>query len=374
MKLHSEKNTYGVDHTRNSIEELSEFSTLEIDADTVNDVENLAQGVFSPLEGFMCRETLESVLNHMRLPNNVPWTIPILLPVKPGFHAKEGDSIVLTNDSVPTAIMQIEEKYSFPRGEIALKTFGTKEMNHPGVKQVLTGEDTFIGGKITLISQANSEFEKYAFYPRQTREIFKKKGWKNVVGFQTRNVPHLGHEHVQKAALTLVDGIFINPVIGKKKPGDFRDDVILESYEMLLKNYYSDTRATMGILKTRMRYAGPKEAIFHAIIRKNFGCTHFIVGRDHAGVGSYYGPFDAHEIFSEFPDLGITPLFFRSFFHCKKCGGVVNEKICPHDGDNIVNFSGTKLRAALTEGRNPKGMLREEVFKVIQKHKQPFIE
>ena len=356
------------------MDETRQMQTVDINSELLKEVENIAYGVLSPLEGFMCKNELESVLNSMRLESGAPWTIPIILPSNKDKEIRAGERVSLVFEGKPVAVMDVEEAYSYSSGEIASKTFGTSDSNHPGVKQVMEAGDYFLGGKITLIQSIPHEFESYAFSPLQTRELFKRKGWKKVVGFQTRNVPHLGHEYVQKAALTLVDGLFINPVIGKKKPGDFRDDVILESYDALLQNYYSQDRATMGILKTRMRYAGPKEAIFHALIRKNFGCTHFIVGRDHAGVGDYYGPFDAHKIFDEFPDLGITPLFFRSFFNCKKCGGVVNEKICPHTGDDINNFSGTALRAALNEGRNPQGMLRNEVFEIIQKYKQPFVE
>ena len=355
-------------------EKTGELISLPIKSELLNEAENISNGIFNPLAGFMGRSELESVLNEMRLENGSPWSIPILLPVNPKFPAKEGDNIALTCGGEAKATMEIEERYSFPKEEIVSKTFGTTDPNHPGVKQVLKDEGTFLAGKVNLISKTKSEFEKYSMTPAQTREVFKQKGWKTVVGFQTRNIPHLGHEYVQKAALTLVDGLFINPIIGEKKAGDFRDELIMDSYETLIKNYYSESRTTMGILKTRMRYAGPKEAIFHAIIRKNFGCTHFIVGRDHAGVGSYYKPFDAHEIFSEVPDLGITPLFFRSFFKCSKCGGVVNEKICPHSGEHISNFSGTALRAALNEGKNPEGMLRTEVFEVIKKYKQPFVE
>ncbi len=177
---------------------------------------------------------------------------------------------------------------------------------------------------------APTPFDRWKLSPRETRILFKAKGWRTVVGFQTRNTPHIGHEYVQKAALTFTDGIFINPVIGKKKKGDFKDEVILASYEELIRHYYLKERAVMAILQMEMRYAGPREAIHHAIIRKNFGCTHIIIGRDHAGVGKYYHPFAAQDIFEEFPDLGIVPLFFRSFYFCRKCGSVVNEKICPH--------------------------------------------
>ena len=193
--------------------------------------------------------------------------------------------------------------------------------------------------------------------------------------FQTRNPPHLGHEYVQKSALTFTDGLFVNPIIGKKKAGDFTDDVIIRTYEELIANYYLRDRAVMGILQAEMRYGGPKEAILHAIMRKNFGCTHFIVGRDHAGVGSFYGPFDAQEIFYDFPDLGITPLFFKSFFYCRKCGSIANEKICPHSGDDIINFSGSKIRGRLVDGLPPgEDMMRPEVSRIILDAGNPFVE
>jgi sulfate adenylyltransferase len=195
-----------------------------------------------------------------------------------------------------------------------------------------------------------------------------------VVGFQTRNVPHIGHEYVQKTALTFVDGVFINPVIGRKKPGDFRDDVILETYETLINEYYLRDRAVMAIWQYEMKYGGPREAIHHSIVRKNFGCTHFIVGRDHAGVGGFYEPFAAQDIFESFPDLEIVPVFFKSFSYCTKCGSVVNEKTCPHPPEDHVNFSGTKIRAILQEGKVPDPLLmRPEVAKIILKYDNPFV-
>jgi sulfate adenylyltransferase len=218
-------------------------------------------------------------------------------------------------------------------------------------------------------------FSEYTLSPKETRILFKEKGWKEVVAFQTRNPPHIGHEYVQKTALTFTDGLFINPIIGKKKAGDFRDEVILASYDALIKHYYLKERAVMSILRTSMKYAGPREAIHHAIMRKNFGCTHFIVGRDHAGVGNYYGPYDAHDIFSEFPDLGIIPVFFRSFSKCTKCGSIVNDKICPHDQKYHINFSGKKIRELLINGKiPPEDMMRKEVAQTILKYEKPFVE
>jgi sulfate adenylyltransferase len=248
-------------------------------------------------------------------------------------------------------------------------------VKHPGVSKINDMKDKVIGGKLTFLNQIGNPYPEHTRTPNETREYFKKMKWKSVVAFQTRNPPHLGHEYVQKTALSIVDGIFINPLIGKKKSGDFRDEVILESYKALVKNYYPQESATMSVLHTEMRYAGPKEAIHHAIMRKNFGCTHFIVGRDHAGVGDYYGPFDAHEIFKEFPDLGIEPIKFRSFFYCKKCGSIANDKVCPHIGEDIVNFSGRRIRELLSNGEPPPlDMMREEVANTILKYEKPFIE
>jgi sulfate adenylyltransferase len=235
--------------------------------------------------------------------------------------------------------------------------------------------DKFIGGNIILLENEKREFDEYNLTPRETRILFREKGWGEIVAFQTRNPPHLGHEYVQKTALTFVDGILINPIIGKKKPGDFKDEVIIKSYQSLMKHYYLKTRSVLSILRTSMKYAGPREAIHHAIMRKNFGCTHFIVGRDHAGVGNYYGPYDAHDIFREFPDLGITPIFFRSFSRCKKCDSVVNDKICPHDQEHHINFSGKQIRALLQEGKiPPEDMMRKEVAETILEFDHPFVE
>lgn len=211
-------------------------------------------------------------------------------------------------------------------------------------------------------------------WPKETRVLFEQKGWKRVAAFQTRNVPHLGHEYVQKAALTFTDGLFVNPLVGWKKPGDFRDEVIIKAYEALIEHYYPKDSVAFSVLRMEMRYAGPREAVHHAIVRKNFGATHFIVGRDHAGVGNYYGPYEAWDIFKNFPDLGITPLFVREAFYCKKCGGMVNEKICPHPEEYRIRISGTKLRKMIMEGkRPPEYMMRPEVAEVVLSFEDPFV-
>jgi len=318
------------------------------------------------------------VLEHKRLANDTPWAIPILLDMnkKDIKDLKEGDTILLTNDEYGLiATMNLEEFYAINKKHVAQSVYTTTDTAHPGVTMVNNMKDTIVGGPITLLKKKQREFDDYNLTPKETRFLFKEKGWRDIVAFQTRNPPHIGHEYVQKTALTFVDGIFINPIIGKKKSGDFKDEVILKSYEALMKHYYLKKRSVMSILRTSMKYAGPREAIHHAIMRKNYGCTHFIVGRDHAGVGDYYGPYDAHDIFSEFPDLGIIPLFFRSFSFCKKCNSVVNDKICPHDQQYHINFAGKKIRALLQEGKIPgEDMMRREVSEAILQFDHPFVE
>jgi sulfate adenylyltransferase len=347
-------------------------STIYIDRERAEDVENIAKGVFSPLEGFLCRNDLESVMQNMRLEDDTPWTIPVLLDVEELVE----DRVFLKNEETGLiAEMEIEEAYSIDKKRFAKKIYGTTDINHPSVANLYRMKDYFIGGKITLLKEGRKDFEKYTLWPKETRVLFKERGWREIVAFQTRNPPHIGHEYVQKTALTFVDGLFINPLIGRKKRGDFRDEVILKAYEVLIKNYYPKDRAVMAIICTSMKYAGPREAIHHAIMRKNFGCTHFIVGRDHAGVDNFYGPYDAHEIFSNFPDLGIIPLFFRSFFYCKRCDTIVNEKICPHGKGDRINFSGTEIRRMLKEGKTlPHNIMRERVVEAILDFDNPFVE
>jgi sulfate adenylyltransferase len=349
---------------------------LVLDAESVSDVNNIATGVYSPLEGFLGRADFTHVLGHMRLSNDLPWTIPIVLDVDKDKAAsfKTGKDVLLTDEAGEiVAVLHLEEKYEYDGELMARSVFQTTDAAHPGVARVMGMKDVLLGGKIDLVKEMSTPFARYKLSPRETRVLFKEKGWRTIVGFQTRNTPHIGHEYVQKAALTFTDGLFINPVIGKKKKGDYKDEVILASYEELIKHYYLKERAVMAILMMEMRYAGPREAIHHAVIRKNFGCTHIIIGRDHAGVGAYYHPFAAQDIFEEFPDLGIVPLFFRSFFYCKKCLSVVNEKICPHPASDQIQFSGTKIRDMLLRGEYPSPeLVRPEVAKVIMDFKNPF--
>ncbi len=359
--------------------EISDIPSIEISDDIAVDLENIAYGVFSPLEGFMSENDYRLVLDTMRLENDVPWTIPVVLDMDGEeflkMELRAGDTLLLKRGKTPVALMELEDLFKLDRKEHALKVFRTSDPSHPGVKKTLSMGDLLLGGKIEFMEGIENPFERYTLRPVETRILFKELGWRTVVGFQTRNAPHLGHEYVQKTALTFVDGLFINPVIGRKKKGDFRDEVILKAYEALIDRYYLKEKAVLSILRTEMRYAGPREAVFHAIVRKNFGCTHFIVGRDHAGVGDFYGPYDAQEIFGEFPDLGITPVFFRRFYYCKKCYGYVNEHVCPHEGDDIIPPSGTKIREMLASGKiPPREMMRPEVAEIILGFKNPFVE
>ncbi len=270
--------------------------------------------------------------------------------------------------------IEIGDIFNIKPGIYSNRIFGTEDRKHPGVEKIFSSSSIVIGGRVKLFKKIEHMFSNFHLSPKETRYLFHKRGWRKIVAFQTRNVPHLGHEYVQKTALSIADGLFINPLMGKKKKGDYKDEVIIKSYQALIDNYYPPRRVIMSILSTPMRYAGPREAIFHAIIRKNFGATHFIVGRDHAGVGNFYHPFAAHKIFEEFPDLEIEPIFFASFFKCKKCGEIVNDKTCPHSEEERINFSGTLIRKALLNGERPSAeLMRPEVAEVILKHKDPFV-
>jgi sulfate adenylyltransferase len=353
-----------------------ELENIPVSLEARKDHECIAYGIFSPLKGLMLRNDYLSVLEKGRLTNDLPWTFPLVLDTDESSAVRidEGDDVSLSVSGERFAILHVEEKYKLDRRQHAERVFGTREVEHPGVARTMEMGDVLLGGNIDVFSETPGQFPRYRLKPKETRFLFKEMGWRTVAGFQTRNAPHMGHEYVQKTALAFVDGLFINPLIGRKKAGDFRDKVIIDAYDALFKNYYLRNSATLVILEMEMRYAGPREAIFHAIVRKNFGCTHFVVGRDHAGVGGYYGPFEAQEKFNDYPDLGIAPIFFRSFFYCKRCGGVENDKVCPHGPEDHINFSGTKMRELLMKGKRPsKEMMRPEVVDAILKHPEPFV-
>jgi sulfate adenylyltransferase len=352
--------------------------TVDVDTGVKKEIENISFGVFSPLKGFMNEENFTSVVKKGRLANDLPWTIPIILDANEELAKKVKDSsqVALRNNGQIFGVMQIEDLYKFDKTQSAKSVFQTDDPSHPGFNKFVTMHDILIAGEVKIVNTPNKKFlDPLRLTPAESRKEIEDQGWKSTVAFQTRNVPHVAHEMLQKAALNIYDGLFINPLIGKKKVGDFKDDVILNSYTVLIDNYYPKSRIIFSTLHTEMKYAGPREAIHHAIMRQNFGCSHIIIGRDHAGVGNYYSPFAAHDIFKDYPDLEIEPIFFPAFYFCKKCQSYVNERTCPHDLNYREELSGTKMRKMFSSGELPPShLMRPEISKVILSYPRPFVD
>jgi sulfate adenylyltransferase len=346
-----------------------DFSTVTLDRNLFFDFVNLAQGVYSPLEGFVSRNDFLKIVNDITLESGVPWPLPVILDVdaKMANEIKPGERIGITRtDGEPVGILDVESVYRYNEDEVCTQLFGTTDEEHPGVRTVQSKAPFFVGGPIKAFPDAITRKGNHDITPKETRVLFKKHGWETVVGFQTRNVPHRAHEYLQKSALEHVDGLLIQPKIGEKKAGDYTNKAILEGYQTLIDNYYLTNRVVLSMFKSRMWYAGPREAIFDSIIRKNYGCTHFIIGRDHAGVGNYYGDFEAQQLFDAIGNIGIEPLYYHYAFYCLVCDGIVSEKICPHDSDHHLEPSGTKLRNMLSGGENPPAeLMRPEVAETV---------
>jgi sulfate adenylyltransferase len=355
-----------------------ELPHITVGSRQLADLEMLANGAYSPLGGFMKRDDYENVVNTMHLSNGLPWSIPITLAVTTdqAQAIAVGAQVALVNEQGSLqAVMTVDEKFGYDKRLEARKVYRTEEDAHPGVQVVYQQGDVLLGGPVRVVALQNQAFAQYRNTPSQSRALFAERGWKRVVGFQTRNPVHRAHEYIQKCALETVDGLYLHPLVGDTKGDDIPADVRMRCYEVLLENYYPANRVILGVLPAAMRYAGPREAIFHAIMRKNYGCSHFIVGRDHAGVGNYYGTYDAQLIFSEFDpaELGITPIFFDHTFFCQVCDAMASQKTCPHSSEHHIMLSGTKVRQMLRAGEIPPPQFsRPEVAKVlIEAMRQP---
>ena len=345
---------------------------LHLSTRPLSDLELIAVGAFSPLTGFLTRRDYKAVVEDMHLADGVPWSLPITVSAtREAAKELDGKRLALADaeSRQVVAVMDVEDVFEYDKQAEARLVYRTDEEAHPGVAAVYQQDELLLGGPITLIERPqHGTFLQHRRDPKETRAAFNDRGWKTIVGFQTRNPVHRAHEYIQKCALETVDGLLLHPIVGATKDDDIPADVRMACYEALLAGYYPADRVLLSVLPAAMRYAGPREAIFHAIVRKNYGCSHFIVGRDHAGVGSYYGTYDAQQIFREFrPDeLGITPMFFENSFFCRACGSMATAKTCPHEPSNHVSLSGTRVREMLAGGDEPPPEFsRPEVARIL---------
>ncbi len=355
-----------VERTGERPDDLEALETVRLTPRELSDLDMLASGALSPLDGFMRREDYERVVAEMRLASGLPWALPVCLALA---EPPSGDRVALADATgKPLAILEVEEAFPYDKELEAERCFRTTDEAHPGVARLYRQEGLYLGGRVTVFERQEPAFPELHRDPAQTRALFAERGWKRVVGFQTRNPIHRAHEYLTKAALETVDGLLIHPLVGETKADDVPAAVRVEAYATLVAGYYPEDRVVVSAFPAAMRYAGPREAIWHAICRKNYGCSHFIVGRDHAGVGDYYGSYDAQLIFDEFEphDLDVEPMFFEHAFWCHACGQMATPKTCPHGGNERVFLSGTQVRELLSRGElPPEEFTRPEVAEVL---------
>ena len=354
-----------VDRTGEHPGEVDSLETVTLTSRELSDLDMLASGALSPLEGFMGSGDYESVLEEMRLSSGLPWALPVCLAVE---QAPRGDRVALSDGTRPVAVLDVEEVFDYDKEREAQQAFRTTDDAHPGVARLYAQKRKYLAGRVTVFERGTSAFPELAKDPAETRAEFERRGWKRVVGFQTRNPIHRAHEYLTKVALETVDGLLIHPLVGDTKSDDVPAATRVACYRALIEGYYPQERVVLSAFPAAMRYAGPREAIWHAICRKNYGCSHFIVGRDHAGVGDYYGTYDAQLIFDEFEahELDIEPMFFEHSFWCRTCGSMASAKTCPHEAAQHVHLSGTKVRELLANGElPPQEFSRPEVAKVL---------
>ncbi|MDO4244711.1 MAG: sulfate adenylyltransferase, partial [Deinococcus sp.] len=344
--------------------ELAGLPRLEVSERSFADLEMLATGAYSPLTGFVNEADYLSIVEHLRLADGTPWSLPITLPVSREQAESLSGRVVLTHDGQDVGTLDIEEKYLARKAWEAREVYRTEDEAHPGVAALYAAGEVYLSGPVTLFEVPRGEFPRFHRTPSEVREVIEARGWRSTVAFQTRNPIHRAHEYLQKVALELVDGLLLHPLVGRTKSDDVPADTRMEAYEVLLEGYYPQERTLLSVYPAAMRYAGPREAIVHALSRRNYGATHFIVGRDHAGVGNYYGTYDAQEIFSAYTaeELGIRILKFEHTFYCQSCAQMVSPRTCPHDASHHLILSGTKVREKLRAGEHlPPEFTRPEV-------------
>ncbi|MCA0170417.1 sulfate adenylyltransferase [Bacillus sp. RAR_GA_16] len=357
------------------LEKASMYPAITLTPWNLSDLYMIAIGAFSPLTGFMNRTDYQHVLTNMRLANGTIWSLPITLSVSEEVRDQISFSPTVClkgEDGEIYGLLELEDIFETDKQEEAQLVYGTNDPAHPGVQKTYEQQAFNLGGPITLLQHPKALQEHFQT-PAELRESFKQRGWKTIVGFQTRNPIHRAHEYLQKTALETVDGLLIHPLVGETKKDDLSADIRMKSYLTLLENYYPTDRVILSVFPAAMRYAGPREAVFHSLVRKNFGCTHFIVGRDHAGVGDFYDTFAAQAIFDQFPkdEIGIEIMAFEHAFYCEKCGNMATTKTCPHDGEFHLHLSGTKVREMLKNGQHPpKEFSRPEVIDLLIKEVQ----